>query len=98
MEILLALDTVPGKIHERRSTECIGKETAQEMPDATRNAKSYSLSHSPAQSVCLPDVCGKLADRDQPHDHPQGLAKPWHWRIEYPLGNEMGSGSDRYLS
>src|SRR5260370_41587182 len=71
----LSPGTAPGKVHERRSTECIGKQTAQEMPGATCHTKSYPLSRAPAQSVCLSDVCWKLSDRDQPHDHPQWLAQ-----------------------
>src|SRR5436853_343349 len=71
MRLHLDLDPVHGKDHERRSTECIGKDTAQEVPDRTYNAKSYPVFRALAQSVCLSEVCKKLADRDQPQDHPQ---------------------------
>src|SRR5713226_4180223 len=90
----LSPDTAPGKVHQRRSTERIGKETAQEMPGATCKTKSYPVPGGPAQSVRLSYVWWKLSYRDQPHNCPQRPAQQCHRGIEDLLSNKMGGGSD----
>src|SRR6266853_1577551 len=63
-----SLGPAPGKVHEGRSAEGVGKETAEEMPHAACQAKAYAMSGGPGQSVGLAYVWWQLSDRDQAYD------------------------------